>query len=402
MKNLTLVKQIAKEINEQGGTMYFVGGMVRDSILGLDNKDIDVEIHNISVEDTTKIIAKYGHVIEVGASFGILMLNGVDVDFAFPRIENKTGDKHVDFSVSVDPYMGVHTAAKRRDFTMNALMQNVLTGEIIDPYDGLKAIASRTISYVNKKTYIEDPLRSMRAAQFASRLNFTVDDLVIEVAKEMDYSDLSSERIYTELNKALLSQKPSTAIKHLKEMSVLDAILPALNNLNVIQFNDTMTFLDDAVHYREQTSNPLAFMYTVLFNYVTDSKTEFSRISINSQSLKYLKVFEQYRADIYSMTTLTDYKMRKLMYSLPIRDAMALFGITSVTSHTDMKTVGKQVAVLSMGEYGKIEHYYTGKKLIEMGFKPGPYMGKLLRDLFEQQLNGATKLELEKYIISLR
>lgn len=395
MNNLSLITKIAKEIVANGGQMYFVGGMVRDKILGKQNKDIDVEIHDISVKETTKILSKYGNVSTVGASFGILMLSGIDIDFAFPRNENKTGDRHTDFEVSVDPYMGLSKAAKRRDFTMNAIMQNVVTGEIIDPFNGLQALNDKHIMYVDEHTYIEDPLRSLRAAQFASRLGFTIDERVINLAKTLDYSHLSNERIYTELNKALLSQQPSVAFKYLKEMNVLKNVLPDLDSLPNNVFMETLNNIDNAVAYKDMVTNPLAFMYTLLF---WNTPHQYGHISNNKNNTNYINKFMNHKRHIERMTLLTDYQMRKLIIELPINDAIIIHQILKYKSNAEISKIYSKVHYLSTNGYGKIEPFYTGKDLLDMNFTPGPKLGKLLFDLFDLQLQGHSKSYLNEYI----
>lgn len=112
--------------------MYFVGGFVRDKLLNKENKDIDVEIFDISPTKLKEILSNYGEADEVGASFGVLMIKDVDIDFAMPRTERKTGDGHRGFDINVNPFLSLEEASKRRDFTINAFMEDVLSGEIID------------------------------------------------------------------------------------------------------------------------------------------------------------------------------------------------------------------------------------------------------------------------------
>ena len=223
MKELLLVKKIALDIKQQGGKMYFVGGFVRDKLLGVENKDIDVEVFGITPSQLKGILSKYGEVDEVGASFGILMIKGIDIDFAMPRTERKTSDGHKGFEITVNPFLSLEEATKRRDFTINAFMQDVLTGEIIDLWNGKKDLNSKTIKHIDDHTFIEDPLRVLRACQFASRFNFSIDTKTLELCKTVDITSLAKERIFEELKKALLkSNKPSIFFKYLYEINKLD------------------------------------------------------------------------------------------------------------------------------------------------------------------------------------
>ena len=119
-KNLEMAKKIASKVERAGGRAYFVGGCVRDALLGRENKDIDIEVHRVPVETLEGILDALGERISMGASFGVLGLRHYDLDIAMPRAETATGFGHKDFAVSVDPFLGEEKAASRRDFTINA------------------------------------------------------------------------------------------------------------------------------------------------------------------------------------------------------------------------------------------------------------------------------------------
>lgn len=275
-KDLDMSRKIAQLVDEQGGTTYYVGGYVRDKVLVEQNKDIDIEIHNISNQQLLQILQQLGNVQTQGASFGVYNIKGYDIDIAQPRMEQAIGEGHKDFDVIVDPYIGTEKAAKRRDFTINALMQNVLTGEIVDHYGGLDDIKNKTIRHVDDKTFQEDPLRVLRAAQFASRFDFTVASETKDLMQSMDLSALSSERIYGEMNKALVkSDKPSVFFDVLRETNQLDVWFPEVKNLINVQqppkyhpegdaYTHTMMTLDVAAKMRNDSLNPAYFMVSAL------------------------------------------------------------------------------------------------------------------------------------------
>ena len=139
-RNQELIEKIAKRIENKGGRIYYVGGYVRDKKLGIKNKDIDVEIYGISFEEISNILSEFGNIDLVGASFGIYKIHGVDIDFCFPRKETLVGKGHKDFDVTIDPYISTGEAARRRDFTINSIMQDVNTGEFIDHFGILKTL----------------------------------------------------------------------------------------------------------------------------------------------------------------------------------------------------------------------------------------------------------------------
>ncbi len=274
--NLIKARETALKVKENGGTAYFVGGFVRDKLLGIENKDIDIEVHGIDVPTLRDILSSVGQTLEMGESFGIFSLKGTDIDIALPRKEKATGRGHRDFEVSVDPFIGTKKAAARRDFTVNALMQDVLTGEIIDHFGGLFDLKNGILRHVSDESFPEDPLRVLRLAQFAARFGFTVAQETAELCKTMELSALSSERIEGELKKALLkAEKPSVFFQVLRQTESLDFWFPEIKALEGIPqnpvyhpegdvWNHTMEVLDRAAAYRDSVSSPFAFMLSAL------------------------------------------------------------------------------------------------------------------------------------------
>lgn len=276
MNDLEAAELIAEKAERAGGAVYFVGGFVRDRILGVENKDIDIEIHGIPVPETEKILDSVGERLEYGKSFGIYGLRGLDIDIALPRTERLTGSGHRDFIVSADPFMGTFEAARRRDFTINSLMENVLTGEITDHFRGLDDLRSKTIRHIDEKTFIEDPLRVLRAAQFSARFGFDIAAETVSLCRNIDISSLSGERIMLETEKALLkAEKPSVYFEQLRRMGQLSCWFPELKALIGVEQNHehhlegdawthTMMVLDEAAKRREIARYPLGFMFAAL------------------------------------------------------------------------------------------------------------------------------------------
>lgn len=273
---LTKAREIALKVKENGGTAYFVGGFVRDRLLGRESKDIDIEVHSVDVPTLRDILSSVGQTLEIGESFGIFSLRGTDIDIALPRKERATGRGHRDFEVSVDPYIGTKRAAARRDFTVNALMQNVLTGEITDHYGGLSDLKNGILRHVSDESFPEDPLRALRLAQLAARFGFSVAEETVEICRTMELNTLSPERIRGELKKALLkADKPSVFFEVLRQTDGLDFWFPEVKALEGIPqnpvyhpegdvWNHTMEVLDRAAVYRDGASDPFSFMLSAL------------------------------------------------------------------------------------------------------------------------------------------
>ena len=186
-KDLEKARAIAEKVAREGGRSFFVGGFVRDRIRGEENKDIDMEVHRLSFDKLQEILKSEGNCIMIGAGFGIFSLKGFRLDVAMPRTEKATGRGHRDFAVDVDPFIGEKKAAARRDFTMNALMQDILTGEILDFNGGIQDIRGRIIRHVDPRTFGEDPLRALRGCQFAARLGYSIAEETIALCRESGF-----------------------------------------------------------------------------------------------------------------------------------------------------------------------------------------------------------------------
>ena len=264
--------EVARRVAEKGGRSFYVGGLVRDALLGRENKDIDIEVHGISPQELKEILDSLGQRITIGESFGIFNLKGYSLDIAMPRKEEARGAGHKDFDIFVDPFIGTEGAARRRDFTFNALMQDVLTGQIVDHFGGRADLEAGILRHVNEDSFAEDPLRVLRAAQFAARFECRVADETIELCRHMDLSHLPRERIEGELKKALeKASRPSVFFEVLRQMDQLDTWFPELKALIGVPQNPTfhaegdvwthtMMVMDEAAKLRHRVQNPYWLM----------------------------------------------------------------------------------------------------------------------------------------------
>jgi tRNA nucleotidyltransferase (CCA-adding enzyme) len=274
--DMEMAKRLAKGAAELGGCAYFVGGYVRDFLSGGEGKDIDVEVHGLTPDQLKGLLDSLGQRLDIGESFGIFGLKGYDIDIAMPRKESCRGRGHRDFDVFVDPHIGTLGAAKRRDFTVNAMMQNILTGEIVDHFGGREDLEKGIIRHVNDQSFAEDPLRVLRGAQFAARFHCTIAPETVSLCREMPLSHLSRERVWEELRKALMkADRPSVFFLSLREMDQLGTWFPEVKDLIGVEqnpvyhaegdvFNHTMMVLDEAAKYRDLVSEPFGFMLTAL------------------------------------------------------------------------------------------------------------------------------------------
>jgi len=275
-ENLSMARRLASEVEKAGGKAYFVGGYVRDLLSGHPGKDIDIEVHGLESSELEKILSGLGECMTTGLNFGIYTLRHYDLDIAMPRKETATGRGHRDFQVYTDPFITPEKAACRRDFTVNAMMQDVLTGEILDFFDGQTHLKQKLLRHVKAESFIEDPLRVLRGAQFAARFGFTPDNETISLCRSMDLTALPRERIMGELEKALLkAEAPSVFFRILREANGLSFWFPELSALIGLEqemrfhpegdvWNHTMLVLDAAAGLRSKAKEPLYFMFAAL------------------------------------------------------------------------------------------------------------------------------------------
>lgn len=226
------VEKALEDLREVGNPLI-VGGAVRDSFEGHDNKDIDIEVHGTDIDSIVKLLRKKGyHVDEVGKEFGVLKASKgavTDLDIAVPRKENRTGAGHRNFEVELDKTMTVSEAAERRDFTFNSVMYDPARKVIIDPAGGHEDFENKTMRHVSEK-FAEDPLRVLRGFQFAGRFGMTYHPDTAELCKNLrsEYSSISVERVREEWNKFYTKSKhPELGVSALQQ-SGWDDMTPGL------------------------------------------------------------------------------------------------------------------------------------------------------------------------------
>ena len=243
--------QIAKKIEENHGCLYLVGGAVRDEILGIKNSDEDYCVVGISHDDFIKL---FPEAISRGKSFEVFDMYGKE--FALARLEKKTGKGHKEFEITTGENITIFDDLKRRDLTINSIAKNVLTGEIIDPYNGKNDIKNKIIK-ATSECFVEDPLRVYRAARFACKYNFNVEKNTLKLMTKIknELQELSAERVFDELRKALQCDKPSIFFNILKEADIIDvhfieiyrligALQPEIYHPEGDAYNHTMLALD--------------------------------------------------------------------------------------------------------------------------------------------------------------
>ena len=200
---LAATRDIASLVREAGGRALMVGGAVRDLIVGgIEVKDVDIEVFGVEPDALQRLLAPKYPFDACGVSFGVLKVKGYDIDVALPRRESKLGEGHRAFAIASDPTLSVFDASTRRDFTVNAIYCDPLTGEVEDPHGGLADLENRILRHVSPK-FREDPLRVLRGMQFVARFDLTPAPETIEICRTIGIEGLASERLFEEWAKLL-------------------------------------------------------------------------------------------------------------------------------------------------------------------------------------------------------
>lgn len=445
-----VIKTISDELLRLNYRAVLVGGCVRDFFLELPIKDYDVEVFGIeNIEVLESILSQFGTVNLVGKSFGILkfVYGGHEYDFSLPRVEEKTGLGHKGFSVICDSSLDFKSAAIRRDFTINAIGYDVVKNEILDPFGGLEDIKKRVVKAVNKMTFIQDPLRAYRAAQFCARFDFKLDDETLKLCKEIalkdEFASLPKERVLEEFKKILLkSSKPSIGFELLRQMGVMRYFPELQNIIGVLQshihhpegdvWTHTMMVLDEMTKFRiGKEKLDLKLMLAALchdFGKATHTQIEdekiraighekagveltkdfLYRLTNEHDLVKYILPLVEHHLvpSSYFRNNARDKKIRHLSTKVKISELLILaradfLGRTTTESISGVYEAGDwmEKKAKELGVYmAPPKPFIKGKDLIDLELMPSQKFSEILHKMYEKQLNGEVKTKEEAII----
>jgi len=437
------VIELAEAVRETGGRALLVGGCVRDELMGVQPKDWDLEVYGIQPQRLREILDRFGDVNVVGEAFTVYKL-GAHLDVSIPRRERKTGRGHRGFFIEGDPTMSTAEAASRRDFTINAILQNPLTNEIIDPVHGRDDLQRKILRAVSPNSFAEDSLRVLRAAQFAARFEFDIEAETIEICRSIDLSDLPSERIRGEMEKLLLrARRPSIGLHWLRELWAIDQLFPELKALiDVPQEPEWHPEGDVWIHTllttdraREQIDDlspakELTVMLAALaHDFGKPATTEFidGRIRSREHEEAGAAPTESF-LDRLNIHTLDGYDVRAQVIAI-VRDHLkpgeffkkrlevSTGAFRRLARKVDLNLLYRVAKADSLGRnaaHVPRENWYTaeaqdwfidrvreldlqdgaprpillGRHLLEMGMQPGPRIGEITKAVYEMQLDG--------------
>ena len=463
------VLSLCEAVRKAGGRAMLVGGSVRDRLLGIESKDFDVEVYQLEPARLREVLEALGRVNTVGDHFSVykLVFDGpsrarkgsptdeegsererYEIDVSLPRRESKSGRGHRGFVIEGDPSMSFEEAARRRDFTINAILFDPLTGETIDPYGGKGDLTSRVLRAVATDTFVEDSLRVLRAVQLAARFQMTIDRDTIKLCRSIDLSDLPRERIWGEIEKLLtLAERPSIGLDAALELGVLDKLFPEVCALVGLRQNDARAESDDAFTHTKASldevlkltsglSKPehIAVMLATLCHELERPHPNMdvaSRVSnasgevlvatlsvlnklglfgiegydVRSQVLALVRERLTPREFYQAKDRITDGDFRRLARRVDIDLLYRVAQACAIAKSPASPAVAEQWFIERARalrvEHGPPTPLLLGRHLIEAGYKPGPHIGKLLREVYEQQLDGKVTT-LEDALAALR
>ena len=436
------MRSIAVAARDAGGRALIVGGWVRDQLLGLpESSNVDLEVFGVPGDRLRVLLETFGRVEAVGESFQVYKIG--DLDVSLPRRDSKAGRGHRGFVVTGDPDMSIAEAARRRDFTINAISFDPLTREYFDPFDGRRDLEQRLLRVVDPETFGDDSLRVLRGVQFAARFALTLEENTAAICRRTPLDDLPAERVWGEFEKLLFAPKPSVGFTIAMDLGVIAKLFPELqalsgcpqepewhpegdvwvHNLQVI--DRARTRIDDL----DRPQQIAIMLGAVCHDLGKPATTKFMDGRIRSldheeQGVAPASVF----LDRLNVNAIDGYDVRKQVLGITaqhlkpgswfkVRDEVGDGAFRRLAHKVDLELLarvarsdceGRQPGnfdctamdwflerARALGvQHRPPEPILLGRHLLALGLKPGPRVGEILKAVYEQQMDGkVTNLE---------
>ncbi|MBO5688659.1 MAG: CCA tRNA nucleotidyltransferase [Lentisphaeria bacterium] len=383
------VRQIAEMIRNRGGRALLAGGGVRDLLSGRPLTDFDLEVYGLDAETLQKTVSAEFSIDTVGMSFGVIKVRHLPIDIALPRRENKTGKGHRGFMITTVPDLSFAEAAARRDFTVNAIMCDPLTGEIIDPHNGRTDLQNQILRHVSEH-FSEDPLRVLRGMQFIARFGFTPAPETVQLCRELSQAELAPERIGTEWDKFLLQGTHQVqAIAFLRDSGWL-RFYPELAALPGYFLDAVADALEHAASHRTgKDADDRCIAAAILCRYLTEEEAASLLAGIwRRNDLQKSAVALAKYAEIPAGPLPEDRSLRRLALTVERMDLLTqVSGCFFPAKEEESKRFQDRCQALDIWQAPPIP-ILQGRHLIARGIKPGKRMGEVLQKCFEAQLDG--------------
>ena len=365
-----------EEVEQLGGKIFSVGGAVRDEFLGKESKDLDVLVTGIPMDELEKLLSKYGGVNAVGKSFGVLKFvpkgSKEEIDIAIPRTEVATGaGGHQGFDITSDHELPIEKDLERRDFTINAIAKDI-DGNIIDPYNGQDDLKNKIIRIVNPEAFSDDPLRMLRAVQFASRFGFTIEPTTMQMIKKnaATIKEIAPERILIELDKIITKGNPLIGVQLLSETGLFKQIFG--NQIKPSQ-----------IGRRDFTGvRTMAELLFLMMNGVVQNPAEFYLSRFSTEDAKRDRVYKELQAlDLAFNSPLFDQQMTSLQ-ARSIAHNMFTTAPQTLESQVLPEVIENAAKELLQGKYPKTvnELAVNGNDLMQKGLQ-GKAIGEMQKSM---------------------
>ncbi len=391
------LNKIFDKLQKNGAFAIIVGGYVRDRLLQIDSKDIDIEVYGVSSFEKLKIILEeFGSINTVGKSFGVckLYLQDLELDFTLPRIEEKIAIGHTGFEINIESDIDFTTAARRRDFTINSIGYDVTHKKILDPFYGIDDLKNKILRAVDKKSFVEDPLRVYRAVQFCCRFGLQMDKELfglcsMMVANNM-LSELSKERVFQEIEKLLLkAQMPSLGFKLYEELGIIKSF-DELHFLTQSHWNQILHTLDNLAKQKtaNKTTNITLMLAAICYKLGREKTTSFI-IKLTDEKKILHKVLSLVLNPITEL--LSDSDLYRLAIKVTIEDLLTLTkAVFQETDHERYRICEiNHLRAQTLGIlHKKIPPLLKGKDILACGISPSKKFSTILKQAYEGQIEG--------------
>jgi tRNA nucleotidyltransferase (CCA-adding enzyme) len=434
---LQLAISIAQAVRRRGGRALVVGGFVRDRILCRDepSKDLDLEVFGIPEHALKELLEPFGRTEPIGQQFAVYKVGGVDV--SLPRRESKTGRGHKGFTVTGDHTMTPQEAARRRDFTINAISWDPLTDEMVDPSGGRSDLAARVLRLVDPATFGDDSLRVLRAVQLAARFGLTATEQTKAICRRTPLDDLPPERVWGEFEKLLLhADRPSIGFELAHDIRVVERLLPEMQALIGCPqepewhpegdvWIHTLMVVDQARMRNGDLDRPR--LATIMLSAVCHDLGKPATTAVIDGRIRSLGHEEAgiqpatALLDRLNVHSLDDFDVRTQVLAITahhlkpgmfykVRDELRDGAFRRLALKVDLELLARLARADCLGRTGEfdctamdwfvdkarrlgVEHeppapILMGRHLIELGVQPGPAMGAILKAVYELQLDG--------------
>lgn len=405
-----ILEKILNHLQEIGAKPILVGGCVRDHFLNIPIKDYDIEVFNIKTyEILAQNLKMFGKVHLVGKSFGVIKLqvSSYEFDFSIPRLETKIDLGHKGFEIELNPNLSFKEAAKRRDFTINALGYDYCKKDFIDCYNGFYDLKNKELKHINDKTFVEDPLRVYRAIQFASRFEFSLNEktkiLCKKLVDEKALDELAKERVFEELKKLFLkSSKPSIGFTLIKELGIINHFFHNHNKLFlkenfILYWNKLLSSLDkmSKLKTNDEKRDIILFLAIICFKVKNKKDVLFFLEKVTDEKKLVDEVISIYLNN--SIDFISFYKnpnlafLKRLSLNVNIEN-LCLVYLAISNSEKEIYFLLKESKKLDINNK-KFQALIQGKDLLDLGFKAGKEFKNILDFAFNLQIDSNLKKE---------